>query len=93
MTLFTLLTRRPRQETAVPETRTAPAWPEGVIARYLTVGGATVDLTPGVKDHVAHRCTGCGKGSSAFGNFEVNAREYAQSHAEVCRALPKPEGV
>lgn len=23
----------------------ADAWPEGVIARYLTVGGATVDLT------------------------------------------------
>lgn len=23
----------------------ATAWPEGVIARYLTVGGATVDLT------------------------------------------------
>lgn len=24
---------------------TQAAWPEGVIARYLTVGGATVDLT------------------------------------------------
>lgn len=70
-----------------------PAWPEGVIARYLTVAGATVDLTRGVKDHIAYRCTGCGYGSSAFGNFECNVREYAQSHAEVCRALPKPEGV
>jgi len=42
------------------------AWPEGVIARYLTVGGATVDLT-----HLANtltppetyatraNCTGC----------------------------------
>lgn len=26
-------------------TSTTAAWPEGVIARYLTVGGATVDLT------------------------------------------------
>jgi hypothetical protein len=26
-------------------TQTPTAWPEGVIARYLTVGGATVDVT------------------------------------------------
>ena len=37
------------------------AWPEGVIARYLTVAGATVDIT-----YTSHSglltatCTGCG---------------------------------
>ncbi|MFD6360176.1 hypothetical protein ACFWFX_10015 [Streptomyces roseolus] len=42
------------------------AWPEGVIARYLTVGGATVDmthqynvLTPPEAYATLASCTGC----------------------------------
>jgi hypothetical protein len=91
MNLLTLLTRRPRQETAVPETTTAPAWPEGVIARYLTVAGATVDRTGG-GDFTGYRCKGCGD-DGGTGWAESTVREWAQSHAETCRALPKPEGV
>ncbi|ETK36095.1 hypothetical protein [Microbispora sp. ATCC PTA-5024] len=74
------------------------AWPEGVIARYLTVGGATVDIRVEKDDcgegddHVA-ACTGC---TSTFGssksdwNLQFMVRPWAQSHAEKCRAMPKP---
>jgi hypothetical protein len=43
------------------------AWPEGVIARYLTVGGATVDITERAgyttstdPTETVATCTGCG---------------------------------
>lgn len=43
-----------------------PAWPEGVIARYVTVGGATVDLSqhPHIDDDIElldaiATCLGC----------------------------------
>ncbi|MFF2502174.1 hypothetical protein ACFVTY_02075 [Streptomyces sp. NPDC058067] len=68
---------------------TETPWPAGVIARYLTVAGATVDLTGG-GDHTYYRCTGCGDGASASWWNERRAREIAQGHAEKCRALPKP---
>lgn len=53
-------------------------WPDGVTARYLTAGGATVDVT-------AHNttCTGCAT-AWPYGNA------FAQSHAEKCRAIPRP---
>lgn len=95
-------------------------WPEGTIARYLTLGGATVDLTErsGFTDrteptetHAA--CGGCPAtltvdwGWSGYAD-EYNqpqpdkfdeggkkatpeARAWAQSHAERCRALPRPD--
>lgn len=48
----------------MPETtQTQTAWPEGVIARYLTVGGATVDLADDSHaGYVTAICTGerCG---------------------------------
>ena len=74
---------------------TAPdqtAWPEGVIARYLTVGGATVDVTDRrTEDYLRYAadCTGCGN-RWTHGD-ERYAREWAQAHAERCRALPQPE--
>ncbi|MEU2603246.1 hypothetical protein [Streptomyces albus] len=47
---------------------TQAAWPEGVIVRYLTVGGATVDLAVrsgyfGVEHPTEHfvACSGCGE--------------------------------
>ncbi|WP_030506326.1 hypothetical protein [Microbispora rosea] len=86
-------------------------WPEGVIARYLTVGGAAVDVTedePGVC--TVANCGGCPKyrcidwtrstGAHFDGSYreyqdresaEQQAREWAQSHAEKCRAMPKPD--
>jgi hypothetical protein len=75
--------------TMTQQTAWSDPWSEGVIARYLTVAGATVDLRGG-GDHTYYRCTGCGDGSGSC--FESNAREHAQGHAEKCRALPKPGG-
>ncbi|MBT2467824.1 hypothetical protein J7E97_08045 [Streptomyces sp. ISL-66] len=98
----------------MPET----TWPEGVIARYLTVGGATVDLThrlnflnPPEPFATAAACSGCpdseefshwvGTGSEWDGTYkevldvsqaEERARDWAQSHAEKCRAMPRPDG-
>lgn len=91
-------------------------WPEGVVARYLTVGGATVDITelhtlpPNPEPYATSAaCTGCpatkeaGHYRSVYGDYggswdehepeaaEQKAREWAQAHAETCRALPKPE--
>ncbi|WP_055693418.1 hypothetical protein [Streptomyces prasinopilosus] len=83
------------------------AWPEGVIARYLTVGGATVDVShdslylddtePNVS---TARCGGCGaycnqewrrNASVGFNDgsrfSDAQASEWAQEHAEKCRAL------
>ena len=33
-------------------------WPEGVVARYLTVGGATVDITYTPSEDLRARCQG-----------------------------------
>ncbi|MFD5814388.1 hypothetical protein [Streptomyces sp. NPDC127038] len=66
----------------------AAPWPDGVIGRYLTVGGATVDVQGG-SDHGVMTCLGCGEGYASFN--ERRTRELAQGHAERCRALPRPE--
>ncbi|MFF7023024.1 hypothetical protein ACFY97_18725 [Streptomyces klenkii] len=73
------------------------AWPEGIVARYLTVAGATVDITGGWPKH--WRCTACPKTSvgqytNPFGTpfSDDKIHEQAQQHAESCRALPRPEG-
>ncbi|MEV8101089.1 hypothetical protein [Streptomyces sp. NPDC088135] len=92
---------------------TQTTWPEGVIARYLTVGGATVDLSHEDLSDKAKAtqaaCTGCqgsqqskwadqyhSYGTSVYVDFQNrdkgdrNARSWAQSHADTCRALPMP---
>lgn len=84
-------------------------WPEGVIARYLTVGGAHIDITHDelylndTEPNLTHaRCGGC----PAYRNYEwaprsgrldngrcgadADARDWAQTHAETCRAVPRP---
>jgi hypothetical protein len=71
-------------------------WPEGVIARYVTVGGATVDIEiedadPNRRMYVA-RCQGCNGHQWNDVDYEGEARDWAQSHAEACRAMPKPGG-
>ncbi|WP_369359572.1 hypothetical protein [Streptomyces sp. cg2] len=63
-------------------------WPEGVIARYLTLAHATVDLTRHDSGDVSCECTGCGYNRSAWA--EPVIRDRAQAHAETCRALPRP---
>lgn len=80
------------------------AWPEGVIGRYLTVGGATVDLIEG-DIHVTVTCQACPDASwiaydSPSGSDNPDrkkaverAGDWAQGHAETCRAMPKPDAV
>ncbi|MFI1485815.1 hypothetical protein [Streptomyces sp. NPDC020747] len=98
---------------------TAIDWPVGTIARYLTVGGATVDLTSGEYPYDAGdgivgsrnltrgACTGCPTVED-FKHWRPvqrmtfvddvrdpetanrEALEWAQAHAERCRAMPKP---
>jgi hypothetical protein len=79
------------QPAGQPTPRTEP-WPDGVIARYLTVAAATVDLTDN-EDAARFRynlaCTGCPH-QDVFDN-EDDAHRNAQGHAERCRALPRPE--
>ena len=100
---------------------TVTAWPEGVIARYLTIGGATVDLThrdrfyptgDGIgetRNLTLAACTGC-PAAEEFSHWRVvkrmtfddkvrdpeaadrDARDWAQAHAETCRAMPKLSG-
>ncbi|WP_107055243.1 hypothetical protein [Streptomyces sp. NRRL B-1381] len=70
---------------------TQTPWPEHTLARYLTVGGATVDID----ELNMSRCTGCNEDDSddrfvSRGNPLRRARRWAQSHAETCRAMPKP---
>ncbi|MFI8351294.1 hypothetical protein [Streptomyces sp. NPDC085596] len=82
-------------------------WPESVIARYLTVGGATVDIThTSHSGYVVATCNGCGNDHDIPTNGRLDdtpeeqerrvdqvlpdARDWAQDHAETCRAMPRP---
>ncbi|WP_258562956.1 hypothetical protein [Streptomyces phytophilus] len=74
----------------------APGWPGGVLARYLTVGEAVVDVIDKGEGHSSvwryeMECGGCTEKISDRSEYGIRRR--AQSHAERCRALPKPEGV
>ncbi|WP_331759892.1 hypothetical protein OG422_31135 (plasmid) [Streptomyces sp. NBC_01525] len=88
-------------------------WPANVRARYLTVGGATVDVQDGSATSLAKAlCTGCAEEKTPFDytghyldcGFSVAAAEaeaedaaredsarWAQTHAEQCRAMPRPD--
>lgn len=82
------------------------AWPEGVIARYLTVGGATVDVRHDYTSTCDLTCGGCTEVERAHGYTGLRnptveqqdhaaiseARQWAQEHAERCRAMPRPGG-
>lgn len=93
------------------------AWPDGVIARYATVGGASVDIeersgyfgrTEPTETRAA--CSACpavhavewgwspwneevGIPQEGFDeggkNSTPQAHEWAQAHAETCRAVPE----
>ncbi|MFD3906500.1 hypothetical protein HXS80_08340 [Streptomyces sp. CB04723] len=88
---------------------TQTPWPENTVARYLTVGGTTVDIThdtryaSDTKPNISHaQCNGCPanthSGWAAYADRWDNgsagadsaACAWAQSHAETCRAMPKP---
>ncbi|MEH0631736.1 hypothetical protein [Streptomyces stelliscabiei] len=76
--------------TAEPQPQTSPRtepWPDSVIARYLTVAGATVDVR-GSEHSASMTCLGCDECYASYGLRRT--RELAQGHAEKCRALPRP---
>lgn len=68
----------------MPET----TWPAGVIGRYLTAGGATVDLRATDDNSHWYDCAGCGHRWTH--PSESCIRRNAQAHAEKCRAIPRP---
>lgn len=78
------------QRTHTPTQPPSPAaWPDGVIARYLTVAGATVDIT-----YDSHRgllnatCTGCDwVDRTSTGGFLSDTPE--QEQARVEETLPE----
>lgn len=75
-----------------PQPPSPTPWPDGVIARYLTVVGAHVDLT-GEGYNTKGVCGGCQGTPSTDGYHSSHidvARLWAQRHAERCRALPRP---
>lgn len=73
--------------------RTSAKWPEGVITRYLTVGGALVNVWEASKRGPEQGiCSGC-KASTRDGGLNSSLpKVWAQEHAERCRAIPKPDG-
>ncbi|MFJ9633763.1 hypothetical protein ACIRU8_39325 [Streptomyces sp. NPDC101175] len=82
-----------------PSSAFAEPWPEGVIARYLTIGGTTVDIEQQREGWRSNHwfCRGCpatshGAYTGPFGNpfspFQIH--DQAQEHAEKCRAMPRP---
>jgi hypothetical protein len=91
LTLPAFLARR--KETAVPETTPTPTTNKSnVLMRFLTQGGATVELRKEPKPGrlvYPYLCLGC---DYEFDNYSsiVHARSEANAHAESCRAMPKP---
>lgn len=93
------LARREREQQPERQQQATPPWPAGVIARYLTVGGSTVDISfvEGRMVICEADCLGCG-GSDWIGvwespvNNEDGCRAWAQGHASTCRAMPRPDG-
>ncbi|MFF1348485.1 hypothetical protein ACFVZJ_21320 [Streptomyces sp. NPDC058322] len=77
------------------------AWPEGVVARYLTDAGKaltdptiTVDLSEDPDNNgvtgICHGCETTFKDSNYICRDRATGRCWAQEHAEKCRAMPKP---
>ena len=61
------------------------------LMRFLTLGGAAVELHRYASRNARYRweCLGCGKADAPY---EIShARDGANEHASICRAMPKPE--
>jgi hypothetical protein len=86
----------PDRSSQHPEQHSPAPWPDGVHLRFGTLLGATVDIRlrtsndPGRPIQSAQaKCTGCDDG---HGNDQLGrVRDWAQTHAAMCRALPRPE--
>lgn len=85
----------------------ASTWPDGVLYRALTAGGATVDITLDTERSVISRavCTGCPEtekfrvyicdAPSEDAQKELaiwHAVTWARKHAPACVFLPRPAG-
>ncbi|MFF1684620.1 hypothetical protein [Streptomyces sp. NPDC058254] len=72
-----------------------PAWPDAVIARYLTLSGEVfrdpsiyVEVLRNDEQHAFYRCHCCSR--QTLPEFTGVTQDQAQAHAEKCRALPRP---
>lgn len=65
----------------------AEPWPEGVSARYMNLAGATTDIRESTGGYTTAACQGC---LYAWTGDVIAAHGRAQTHAEKCRALPRP---
>ncbi|NGO76771.1 hypothetical protein G6045_14005 [Streptomyces sp. YC504] len=69
-------------------------WPEDVLYRFLTIVGATVDITYLPDDSYRAHCTGCDSevNPEHATDYDLNQRvkPWAQKHSETCRALRLP---
>ncbi|WP_326681041.1 hypothetical protein [Streptomyces sp. NBC_01237] len=70
---------------------TEPARPQGLLIRFLTIGGSYVDVT-GLGEHSSDNrwaCRGCGDSSSRpEQDYLFRIRRNANGHASTCRAIP-----
>lgn len=92
----------PRIEPATDPDAPAQAPIGTVLIRYPNLSGAlvtvavadyprgTAAISPSPELNRVGECGGCGElyGSTERGNKEEDARKWAQSHSETCRALP-----
>jgi len=71
-------------------TADATAWPEGVLYRFPTLFGSTVDVTAArtVPAWVMATCRACD--AESLGGYRGKVNEWAQEHSAKCRALPRP---
>ncbi|MET7715870.1 hypothetical protein [Streptomyces sp. NPDC005407] len=80
----------------MPSQTIPTAWPAYVLYRFLTIVGATVDVTPqpttALPDRYAAVCQGCHATFTSAVGVSHAIKKWAQSHSETCRALPRPAG-
>lgn len=89
--MLAFLTRR-KDPTMTATTAQTEKTTDDVVMRFLTQGGATVELRKGSKPGrlvYPYLCLGC---DYEFDNYDsiVHARTEANEHAANCRAMPKP---
>ncbi|WP_329312159.1 hypothetical protein [Streptomyces sp. NBC_01262] len=67
----------------------AAAWPEGVLYRFPTLFGSTVDVSearvPGMYEATCRACD-----AAPLPHTRNQTNEWAQEHSGKCRALPRP---
>ncbi|QCX81231.1 hypothetical protein C9F11_38240 [Streptomyces sp. YIM 121038] len=92
--MFALTFPKRRKEIAMTETAAPADTHPNALMRFLAQGGATVIVTGsgryGDEDH-HWKCLGCDATDNGIGRYDWDARDQANGHATVCRAMPKPQ--